>query len=71
MENILNGISSIACHEFDKAVDDNFWDLFDDCKNTRDNWREDIAMEMRHNIMIDVDAFPSDWDMLAEYFTIK
>lgn len=38
----------------------------DEC---RDGWREDIAMEMRHNIMIDIDAFPSDWDMLADYFT--
>jgi len=41
------------------------------CTFIRDGWREDIAMEMRQNIMIDVDAFPSDWDMLAEYFTIK
>lgn len=45
---------------------------FDRCKlieNVRGAWREDIAMEMRNNIMIEVDAFPADWDMLAEYFT--
>lgn len=50
-----------------------YWENIDKMwiEECRQEYRDDIALEMRHNIMIDVDAFQGDWDMLAEYFTIE